>query len=172
MPVSREAAHKGGFLALVVSILIALGLWAPSPVPPQPTPSPTATATPEPTVEPTALPTPPPVVEACQLPPSTGKCVFPPTVHPRFTHAVEDAQASVPERFFDVDGRVLDEGEYVLEVARRLRVTSGLCAIQGTSVFDEVWVKDSNGFSEHWDIVRADGHPITLYAARCAPAAF
>lgn len=78
----------------------------------------------------------------------------------------------VPRSFFDDDGRVMDEVEYTAEVAKILRERMGLCAIPGTTVIDEVWVKNTNQFSEHWDVVRADGHPISLYAARCAPAAF
>lgn len=159
-----------GLLASLIAILTAWGLY-PRPVPPAPTPTPTATATatPEPTPTATALPT-PPLPWLCRLPVSTGKCTWPPTIHPQFQHAVEDAQDKT-RHLLDTDGRVLDEGRYVLEVARLLQV-AGYCAIQGTTVFDEVWLKNENGFSEHWDIVRADGYPITLYAARCAPAAF
>lgn len=171
------AKQKSSFAALIVAILVALGLWAPSPVPPQvPTPTPTATATAEPTAAPTALPTPSPAVEACQLPTSEGgNCSWPPPVAPMYRHLVEDAQAMVDRSFFDVDGKVRDEHKYVLEVARILREKMGVCAIQGATVADEVWVKgpdEKNKFSEHWDIVRADNAPLTMYASRCVPAAF
>ena len=171
------AKQKGSFAALVVAILIALGLWAPSPVPPQPQPTPTATATAEPTAEPTvaptALPTPEPPVQSCQLEPSeAANCSWPPPVASVYRHLVEDAQAMVGKEFFDIDGKVRDEHKYVLEVARILREKMALCAIQGTTVADEVWVKKENGFSEHWDIVRADNAPLTMYASRCVPAAF
>jgi hypothetical protein len=160
--------QRGGIMAFLVAVLIALGLWAPSPVPPQPEPTPTPTASPTPA--PSALPT-PELPWLCKLPESTGTCVFPPVIDPVFAHAVEDAQARVPNEFYDVDGKIRNEHAYVLEVIRWLRV-AGYCAIQGTTVADEVWIKASNEFSEHWDIVRADNAPITLYAARCAPAAF
>lgn len=156
--------------ALIVAILIALGLWVPSPVPP---PVPTPTPTVAPTVAPTALPTPSPVIEACQLPPSEGgNCSWPPPVASVYRHQVEDAVQMVPQRFFDADGKVKDEHAYVLEVARMLRERFGLCAIQGKTVADEVWIKGTNNFSEHWDVVRADNAPITLYASRCVPAGF
>ena len=158
--------QRGGIMGLIVAMLIALGLWAPSPVPPQPEPTPTASATPAPS----ALPT-PPEPWLCRLPASTGTCVYPPVIAPALHHAVEDAQAMVASDFYDVDGKVRDEHLYVLEVARHLR-SLGFCAIQGATVADEVWIKASNEFSEHWDVVRADNVPITLYAARCAPAAF
>jgi len=47
-----------------------------------------------------------------------------------------------------------------------------VCATQIHGSLDEVGVKKSNEFQENWDIVRADGHPITLFVSRCAPADF
>lgn len=167
---------QGGFLAFVLAILAALGLWNPSPVPPQPTPTPTATQTPatSPTIEPTALPTPsvaptPSPEDGCVLPPSTGQCVQHPGGRGEFRDVVEKAQAQIPARFFKEDGTVKNEAEYTAAVAKVIRIL-GYCAVDGQA--DEVWVKKMNEFSEHWDIVRSDGSPITLRASVCKPAYF
>ena len=135
---------QGGFIGLVLAILAILGIWSPSPVPPQPTPTPTPEATPTPA--PSILPT-PELPWLCKLPASTGTCVYPPVIAEQFRHAVEEAQAMVPNEFYDVDGKVKDEHRYVLEVVRWLRV-AGYCAIQNPTVVDEVGLKNENAFKK------------------------
>lgn len=160
---------------LIATMVLAALPACPVPPVPQPNPTPTATATPEPT--PTALPTPPPAATPtpspepprCVLPPSDGICEDRPTSTPRFIDVVLAAQSEAAQNGFVENGKVKDEIAYTTEVSRLIRL-KGFCSINGLA--DEVWVKDSNGFSEHYDVVISTGDVWTHYAARCAPAKF
>lgn len=66
-------------------------------------------------------------------------------------------------------GKVRNELEYTRAVIANIRKL-GYCS--DSKLADEVWVKDSNTFSEHYDIVTGDGYIWNHYAARCAPAKF
>ena len=77
------------------------------------------------------------------------------------------AQDVAEENGFVKDGLV--QPGYLNEVVRLLRVT-GYCANAGQE--DEVWVKNSNAFSEHYDIITSKNEPWTKYAAICRPAKF
>lgn len=148
---------------------------------PAPSPTPVATASPEPTSEPTALPTPttfptPTGTDLCRLPPSNGGCDFDLNGRGEYGEAVFMAQEQAKDNGYLVPGgKVKDEALYTNEVARLLRM-DGYCAINGRegghTSDDEVWVKFSNQFSLHYDIIRSDGEPILIYAARCTPAKF
>lgn len=173
--------------ASILSLLAAWGIYKPTPVPsPTPSPTATATATPEPTSTATPiaspLPTPsvrptPPGAATCRLPPSSGGCDFDGLVgRGEFGEAVFMAQEQAKDNGYLVPGgQVKDEALYTNEVARLLRL-DGYCAINGRegghTSSDEVWLKFSNQFSLHYDIIRADGIPILIYAARCTPAKF
>ena len=154
-------------------LLLVLALSSCVPPAPQPTPSPT------PTAAPTAFPTPSPAAtppgDACKLPPSTGACVDHPQAEAMYRDQVVQAQAQAAENGFANGGQVISEDAYSTEVARLLR-GKGYCAINGRfgghTSGDEVWIKATNGFSEHWDVVSGAGRVITLFAARCAPAGF
>jgi len=139
--------------------------WPPS----VPTPTPTPSATPTSTVTPSPSPSASPSFE-CVLPPSDGTCVDNPKSAPVFRDAVYHAQdlAAIAGYVRD-DGTVTDELEYTAAVAKNLR-KAGFCATNGLA--DEVWVKNANGFSEHYDIVRSDRMIMNLYAAKCTPAKF
>lgn len=171
-----------GFFASMLALLAAWGIYRPSPGPsPTPSPTPVATASPEPTSEPTALPTPttfptPTGTDLCRLPPSNGGCDFDLNGRGEYGEAVFMAQEQAKDNGYLVPGgKVKDEALYTNEVARLLRM-DGYCAINGRegghTSDDEVWVKFSNQFSLHYDIIRSDGVPILLYAARCTPAKF
>lgn len=58
-------------------------------------------------------------------------------------------------------------------VARRLEQRFGLCARPGSPVEDEVAVKNSNTFSEQFDIILAN-HRVNVYGytVTCRPARF
>lgn len=175
-----------GFFASVLALLAAWRIYRPSPGPsPTPGPTPVATASPEPSSsptpapsaspEPSALPT-PPGAALCRLPPSNGGCDFDLNGRGEYGEAVFMAQEQAKDNGFLVPGgKVKDEALYTNEVARLLRL-EGYCAINGRegghTSDDEVWVKFSNQFSLHYDIIRSDGEPILIYAARCTPAKF
>ena len=156
-------------LAVLVGAVLACG-WFDLPDPP---PAPTPTATPTPTPEPTPTPTPAP--PECPLAPSEEtSCEFRPAGL-EFRTQVLQAQAEAEAGFVE-NGIVKDEREYTREVARLLKFKA-LCAISGADIAgkppDEVWVKDMNDFSAHWDLVRGGTNEVlTLDAARCFPAAF
>ena len=154
-------------LTLAASLAACLPLLPPVPVA-TPTPSPTATATATPSITPIP-PTPP--VYACQLPASDGVCEDKPKSAPLYQEAVWDAQnqVAIAGKLIGQDGIIPDEVAYTAEVARLLLV-AGYCSTNGLA--DEVWVKKTNDFSEHYDIVRSDRVVINLYAARCAKAKF
>lgn len=159
---------------ILAAILAALFGWKiadskPPVVVPSPTPTPVASASPTPGPLPT--PSPLPTIPVCGLPASSGSCVFPPVIPAEFERDVEAAQLEAETAGFVSNGKVKDENLYVREVARILR-TLGYCATQGLTVKDEVWVKKSNDFSEHWDIVSSSQQPLSIYAARCSKAAF
>ena len=59
---------------------------------------------------------------------------------------------------------------YFSEMRRKLRAR-GFCSVREGD--DELWIKKgTNRFSEHWDLLRAEGHSLRLLAATCRDAAF
>jgi len=67
-----------------------------------------------------------------------------------------------------------DDEELVVQlVARRLEQRFGLCAKAGNPVEDEVAVKNSNNFSEQFDILLSN-HRVNVhgYTVTCRPARF
>jgi len=76
-----------------------------------------------------------------------------------------DRLAGAPEGF-----KVINPAMYFSEMRRRLR-TRGYCSIQ--SAEDELWIKKgTNRFSEHWDLLKAEGYSLRVMAAACHDAAF
>jgi hypothetical protein len=148
--------------ALVLSILAAAGpacdlehAGGPgAPVVVVPTPPPT--------------PAPPVLVFGCGLPRGSGNgvnCGFENTV---FFGPVREAIARTmrehPEWFAGEE--VLEVGRYVDETVDNLR-REGLCALNDG---EEVAVKNSNDFSEQFDIISSRGAVIQIYTATCRPA--
>lgn len=170
--------------ALLAAVLASLALWFAPKLSPAPTPTtpPEASPTPSqapPEPSPAPLPT-PPLAYLCKLPPAEGPSVCnekpsDPQDYPRFQDPLMSAQDSADENGFVKNGKVIDEAAYTNEVVRILRV-SGYCAINGRQAGhtsdDEVWIKDSNAFSEHYDIVTGAGEPWTKYASICRQAKF
>lgn len=181
------------FLALSLAAVIIIpnsgcpGWPAPQPTP-SPEPSATATAvpspspTPEPSPSPTALPTafPSPTQAVfCSLPPSKAeKCDENPDFQSPFAAQIASIQAEI-EKSYVSNGVVKNPKAYLDEIASRLRLKSH-CAINGAdgghTSQDEVWVKSvvppQNESSHHFDLIRSDGAPILLFAAKCTPAQF
>lgn len=163
----------------------------PSPTPspsPTPTPSPMPVPTPAPTPSPTPAPIPTPGVP-CSLPPMRD-CGEDPPRGPRqwgccsqdetpevFLERVRAAQRRVavlrPDLFSSPD-HVREGGDeaYTEAVAKVLREEMGLCAVSGGPA-DEVGVKDSNGVSEQYDLVRgSDSFTHIFQAVTCRPGRF
>lgn len=184
----KNMKNKNRLTAILSTLGGLLALWLgmntkPVTPTPSPSPSPTVSASPIPSAfptpsaaaTPTATPSATPVSSTpfpqCSLPPSDGKCEDNPSSTPVFIAAVRSAQFKVADGggFEDKNGKVVNEGAYTQEVARMLRLV-GYCA--DSKLADEVWVKGSNEFSEHYDLVQRDGTVWLHYAARCSPAKF
>lgn len=178
--------NRNKITAFLSSVAALVALWlgmATKPTPPgTPSPTPTSTVVASPSPLPSAFPTPsaaatptaaPSVspMPQCSLPPSDGKCEDNPSATPIFIAAVRSAQFKVADGgvLEDKNGKVVNEGAYTQEVARLLRL-AGYCS--DSKLADEVWVKSSNEFSEHYDLVTRDGDVWLHFAARCSPAKF
>jgi hypothetical protein len=142
-------------------------------------PSPVVVATPTPSPSPT--PTPSPTTLSCTLPPATSDCRHDGCCKQQTDQlgqwvefAIRDVQAERPTLF---NGEEIineaDEEIVVLAVARKLEQKYGLCAKPGSPVEDEVAVKNSNNFSEQFDIILAN-HRVNIhgYMVTCRPARF
>lgn len=149
-----------------------------------PNPVPSATPTPGGSGSPSPQPSAslPPTTSSCRLStmPECGAAEDPPGVFgcckkedSLFLDAVDTAVAQIQREqpnLFSGD-RVLNPNAYVQGVARILE-QRGLCARQG-SPEDEVAVKNSNGFSEQFDILFSSGGVRTGgYTVTCRPARF
>lgn len=147
------------------------------------TPTVVATPTPSPTPSPSPTPTPSPSIQSCGLAaqpecsrPGGGGCCR--TESDRLGEFVEmairDVQARRPDLFnADEILREEDEDLVVSLVARTLEQRFGLCARAGSPIEDEVAVKNSNTFSEQFDIILSN-HRVNIhgYAVTCRPARF
>jgi hypothetical protein len=90
----------------------------------------------------------------------------------------QDRQLTTP-LVFDFGSRALGTEDgwkvanvplYFSEMRRKLRAR-GYCSLQAGE--DELWLKKgTNRFSEHWDLLRGEGHSLRLLAATCRDAAF
>jgi len=123
-------------------------------------------------VTPAPAPGPGPGPNPSTVPP-TGQC---PQTSPQFSGQVNgaiDSYIAANPSFFNGDEILTDVNNYVQGVVSRI---SGLTAQQDPNAGDEIQVKQSNTFSEQWDIVRepAGGGQFVSrrYAATCTPAAF
>jgi hypothetical protein len=128
---------------------------APTTVVTQPTPPPT-TAAPEP-VE----------VYGCGLPRGTGLGRSCPKAAPQFMDAVNAAIDKTidehPELFADL---LANSGAYMDEVVENLR-RAGFCALNDG---EEIALKNSNDFSEQYDVLSSGGHVLRAYMVTCYPA--
>jgi hypothetical protein len=153
---------------------------SPSPVGPAPSPTPTIIPTPTPTPTPVPEPTPaPPVTSACRLPKGTGTGYSCPRTSPAF---IGDVQAALnqlvkdqPEIFKKRDCKdcydAIDPDAYVSGMVDQL-ARRGYCA---TYDGEELAVKNSNDFSEQYDILSSSMAVRSgsgSYRATCRPAWF
>lgn len=128
-------------------------------------------------------------VSACQLPPMPRDCGEDPPRGPKqwgccsenehtqkFQAQVRAAQERVavlrPD-LFTSPGHVSEANNkpYAEAVAKILREEFGLCATQGHPA-EEVGVKDSNSFSEQYDLISGAGIVHLFQAVTCRPARF
>jgi hypothetical protein len=156
---------------------ISIPVIRPAPTP-TPTPSPTPTPTPGPTPTPTPTPTP---GASCSLPPShpsSPLCTDDPEHLLEYVEAAITAATEAKPSYFDFKDKkcedcykVLDVAGYLAEVQRQLSKL-GVC-----SFFDgeEIAAKNSNNFSEQYDILLASNHirrGAGSYRGVCKPALF
>jgi hypothetical protein len=128
----------------------------------------------------------PPIQDTeCRIPPSRDAyCDRPAPVYEADLAAALDELIAqdrllTPSLIFDFGSRAAgtDNGWkvanvplYFSEMRRKMRAR-GYCSIQAGD--DELWIKKgTNRFSEHWDLLRAEGHSLRLLAATCRDAAF
>ncbi len=149
---------------------------------PTPSPSPSATPTPGPSPSPSPSPTPTPIPDAsCGLGPSNPSnpsCTDDAsqlwsTVDAALTAAVNRRPDlfNLRDKKCDNCYRVLDVGGYIVEVQRQLTAL-GVCAHYDG---EEMAVKESNAFSEQYDILTADNYMrrgAANYRGVCRPAVF
>ena len=180
-----EVTEEPTLAALTIPVILPASkpTPAPAPGPADPTPTP-GTTIPIPGTSPTPEPTPPPPPPSgsgCNVPPSNpGKlsCTDDP---PHFLDQVETAITRVTEahpELFDFGSKkcencyfVRDVDSFVAAVLRELS-RSGLCAHWDG---EEVAVKDSNSFSEQYDIILSSSHIRRgggSYRGVCRPAWF
>jgi hypothetical protein len=146
---------------------------------PAPVPSPTPPATPAPTPAPTAPP--PTPTGTCSLPASNPPSPICTDEGPEFLGPMEKALTAVttgrPE-LFDFEDKKCDNCYYIKDVDAYLKQVikqlnaQGVCAVWDG---EEMAVKDSNNFSEQWDILLASGHirrGAGAYRGVCRPAIF
>jgi len=88
--------------------------------------------------------------------------------------SIHDVQAQRPELFNGDEILRLDDNDLVVQlVARRLEQRFGLCAKPGSPVEDELAVKNSNNFSEQFDIIFSNNRVnVYGYTVTCRPARF
>jgi hypothetical protein len=129
--------------------------------------TPTAVATPSPTPAPTPTPV------ACTISPTlpaSFRCAAEPP--PKFEAIVIAAQDQVrrehPE-IFDGQGKVISQETYTGWVAQTLRA-QGHCAIGGTD--DELSIKQTNDWSELYDLVTGGRDVWNAYIFTCRPSLF
>jgi hypothetical protein len=144
-----------------------------------PTPAPTPTATPAPTPSPTPTPSTP--TGSCKLPasnPSNPKCTDDPAKLYADVDAALTALTKARPDIFDFNDKKCENCYYVKNVdayinqAVKQLNARGVCALYDG---EEMAVKDSNTFSEQYDILVASGHMRRgegSYRGVCKPALF
>lgn len=149
--------------------VIVVPVPLPTPPPPAPAPPPAAPAPAPP--GPAPAPAPPPSGGSCSLPPGGGPGTNCPVESPSFQAEVEAAIAQLMQQRPDIFNgtAVVKHSEYMNGVVANLR-SRGLCAIVDSD--DEIAVKNTNVFSDQYDILLSSGHVRRAYTATCRPAWF
>lgn len=159
------------------AVPISIPVIRPAPTP-TPTPSPTPTPTPGPTPTPNPTPTP---GASCKLPPSHPSnplCTDDPEHLLEYVEAAITAATETKPSLFDFKDKkcqdcykVVDVAGYIAEVQRQLSKL-GVCSYWDG---EEIAAKNSNNFSEQYDILLASNHirrGAGAYRGVCKPALF
>jgi hypothetical protein len=167
-----EPTPTASLSPIAIPVILPKPLPTPTPAPtPKPTPTPTPVATPEPT----------PVAGSCSLPPSNPanpSCTDEsPLLFGDVDKALNRTVQAHPE-YFDLNDKKCDNCYFVKNVAGYVtEVERQLSALGVCSYWDgeELAVKDSNGYSEQYDILLASGHMrrgVGSYKGICRPSWF
>ena len=182
--VAYTLTARAGTSAAVSTVMVTVAGAPAVTATPTPSPRPSPTPTPTPTPSPSPTPTPSPSASGCRLSsmPECGKAEGPKGVYGcckeerdwEFGEIVEKAidriQTERPQ-LFNGD-TVKDQDAYVRGVAEILQRDFGVCSKQGGPE-DEIAVKNSNGFSEQFDILLSNGKIRRGgYTVTCRPARF
>jgi hypothetical protein len=148
---------------------------------PKPVATPTPAPTPKPTPTPAATPEPTPAASSCSLPPSNPASPSCTDESPRLFGDVDNAlnlAVKAHPEYFDQNNKKCDNCYYVKNVAGYVaEVERQLSALGVCSYWDgeELAVKDSNGYSEQYDILTASEHMrrgVGSYRGVCRPSWF
>lgn len=166
----------------VIVVPVPLPSANPAPAPnPQPPANPTP-GNPAPTPVPTSTPNPAPPSASCSLGPGGGSGSNCPRTGASFLGEVDQAINQVVRNqpgMFDLNDQRGSGGYFIRNIDGFLNAVvgnlraMGLCAIVDRN--GEIAVKDTNGFSDQYDLVLSSGHIFRgngSYAATCRPAWF
>lgn len=123
-------------------------------------------ATPPTTLAPPATPAPPVEVYGCGLPRGTGLGRDCHKESPQFMDAMNGAIDKVLDEHPEFFAGGINVGAYMDEVVENLR-RAGFCALNDG---EEIAVKNSNDFSEQYDIISSGGNVLRAYMVTCRPA--
>jgi len=126
--------------------------------------APDSVATPVPVAP--ATPAAPVVVYGCGLPRGTGLGRDCGREDPQFMDAINGAIDKTIDEHPEIFAGGIDVGAYVTEVVENLR-RARFCALNDG---EEIAIKNSNDFSEQYDIISSGGNVLRAYMATCRPA--
>jgi hypothetical protein len=154
-----------------------------SSTPAGPSASPSPSTEPRPSPTPSATPTPEPAGLTCTVPPVENPLPCNPWSKPKKANfltqvfdAIHTVQREKPE-VFEVQGNdvvVVKQDAYMRSVVKVLERDYGLCAAYDVPGLpkDEISVKNSNDFSEQFDILTGQNTVWWNWAVTCRPAVF
>lgn len=113
-----------------------------------------------------ATPAPPAQIYGCGLPRGTGLGRDCQKESPEFMDAMNAAIDRVLDEHPEFFAGGINVGAYMDDVVENLR-RAGFCALNDG---EEIAVKNSNDFSEQYDIISSGGNVLRAYMATCRPA--
>ena len=128
--------------------------------------SPNGVAQPTPQPPLAAIPGPPAEVYGCGLPRGTGLGRSCEKESPQFMDAINEAIDKTLDEHPEFFAGGINVGAYVDETVENLR-RKGFCALNDG---EEVAIKNSNDFSEQYDIISSGGNVLRAYMVTCRPA--
>lgn len=113
-----------------------------------------------------ATPAPPAQTYGCGLPRGTGLGRNCEREDPQFMDAINEAIDKTIDEHPEFFAGGIDVGGYMDEVVENLR-RRGFCALNDG---EEIAIKNSNDFSEQYDIISGGGNVLRAYMGTCRPA--